>query len=222
MPLGRRFPRAHVRQPAQAPLSARAAQRHQDRSQEVYDARSGVATRCRRMGLHRDADCAQRTGARAGQCARRARIAQPTICTSGASRPNTCGISCRSSRRSHRARSASWPTSFITSPTTSATSTTSRCYIERVSASATPMLIDRAQREKLQDKAFALGERLYADKSKTFLSAWKSSGRVAAPVTARAAEQRSRHLTAIMQAPSRLPRTATRAVSSSSRSRAAG
>jgi hypothetical protein len=37
----------------------------------------------------------------------------------------------------------------------------------RVPASATD-LVDR-RREELQDKAFALGERLYADKSKTFV-----------------------------------------------------
>jgi CHAD domain-containing protein len=39
---------------------------------------------------------------------------------------------------------------------------------ERLSASATPLIEKRS--EELQDRAFALGERLYADKPKTFLS----------------------------------------------------
>jgi CHAD domain-containing protein len=40
---------------------------------------------------------------------------------------------------------------------------------ERLSASATPLLIEKRS-EELQDRAFALGERLYADKPKAFLS----------------------------------------------------
>jgi hypothetical protein len=39
---------------------------------------------------------------------------------------------------------------------------------ERLSESAMPLI--RKRSEELQNKAFALGERLYADKSKTFLS----------------------------------------------------
>ena len=40
--------------------------------------------------------------------------------------------------------------------------------LSETAASALKTVIDR-RREELQDKAFALGERLYADKSKTFV-----------------------------------------------------
>ena len=118
-------------------------------------------------GIRLRPDCVQRTAAGDAHAQSLAKIVLPTICTSGASRPSTLASAADShAARPGRGRRAG---RRVSSPgRLPRRRARSRSATRTTLASATPPLIERRS-EELQDKAFALGERLYADKPKTFV-----------------------------------------------------
>ena len=121
--------------------------------------------------------CAARTRAAVSGWPRRRRSPATSACTSGASAARTSGITFASCDPPGGRCSSRSPTRHASSPTCSATTTT-WCVLEsRIAETDIPLSDDQRRdlgeliarrRAELQAQAFALGERLYAEKPKAF------------------------------------------------------